>query len=313
MYFGGVIGQEKNKKVLGFYIDYYKKFNISPHFMFVAAKGNGKTMLATKYSEHLYNESNGLKRFAPAINASNLSNVDDFWANIVLPYVDSTNSYTILIDEASELPRDISFMLLTALQPNDNNRNTVTHEGVSVDFNFNKTTFLFATTDPQRVNNALKDRLKTITLESYNSTQIQSIINNKLKSENISTNPQSLKKITNYIKYNGRSAVLISKDIISYCQLNNKSFFDEKTCKDVIELHNLKPYGLNNNDLQILQALSLKSHTKLMDLEAITGLESAAIRVEFESNLIRNGLMGRETKGRFLTAKGREYLKKYCH
>lgn len=311
MYFNGIVGQEKSKKVLSFYVDYYKKVGLSPHFMFIAAKGNGKTLMATKHAQHLYEQSGKKKNFAPAINASNITDIDNFWSNIVLPYVDSNDHYTILIDEASELPRDVAFMLLTALQPNDKNKNIVTHDGVPVEFNFKKTTFMFATTDPQRVNNALKDRLKLITLERYNSIQLQTIVCNKLKDNNITSTDAALEKIVGYIKYNGRSAVLMAKDIISYCELHDKHLFDIGLCNEIIELHNLRPYGLNENDMQILHALSIKQFTKLMDLEAITGLESSAIRLEFEAGLIRNGLMGREIKGRFITQKGQKYLKQY--
>jgi len=311
-YFEGIVGQEKNKKLLSFYIDYYKKFKLLPPFLFVAAKGNGKTMLATKLSEHLYNESNGAKNFAPPINASNLRNFDTFWSSVVLPYVDSSREYTILIDEASELPRDVMFSLLTALQPNDDNRNIVTHpDGVQVTFDFKKTTFLFATTDPQKLTSAMKSRLTIVSLECYNSIQLQQIIKNKLNQLKINPKEDALEKIVGYIKNNGRSAVNVSKNIISYCQLKNCFDFTTDVCEEVIELHDLKPYGLDKNDLTILNALNSKSHLKLMDLEAITGLEGPAIRLEFESNLVRNGLMGREAKGRYITNKGKKYLEKH--
>ena len=310
-YFEGVIGQDKNKKTLGFYVDFHKKFKAIPHFCFVAQKGDGKTMLATRFSKHLYEESSQKKNFAPAFNAANVKNVDDFWANIVLPFVDSNDEYSILIDEASELPRDVMFMLLTALQPNNDNRNTITHDGVSVDVDFRKTTFLFATTDPQRLTNAFKSRLKMITLQQYDKNELKGIIEGQLKNNNISFTDQSLDKIVSYVRTNGRAATLMGKDIVDYCKLFNKSNFDISSCEGLIDIHNLKPYGVTENDIQILRALSNKSHLKLMDLEAITGLESQAIRLEFESNLIKNGLMGRESKGRYLTNKGKEFLKKY--
>lgn len=310
-YFEGVIGQEKSKKVLSFYVDYHKKFKTIPHFCFTAQKGDGKTMLATTFSKHLYEESGKKKNFAPTFNAANIKNVDDFWGNIILPYVDSSDEYSILIDEASELPRDVMMLLLTALQPNERNRNVVTHDGVSVDVNFAKTTFLFATTDPQKLTNAFKSRLKIIALQQYGTEELKTIIANKLSDSSITPTETALNKIVGYIKTNGRAATLMGKDIIDYCKLNDKHSFGIHDCDDLIEIHNFKPFGINENDLQILRALTTRRFLKLMDLEATTGLEQGAIRLEFESNLIKNGLIGRDSAGRFLTNKGLKFLKDY--
>jgi len=308
-YFEDVIGQEKPKMQLSHFIDYFRKHPVLPNFLFVAQKGDGKTMLSTLFAKHL-KEVRPDKNFAPIINASLVENLDYFWEHVVLPYVAQGN-FTILVDEASELPRSVMMMLLTALQPNEQHRNSVLNYGVSVEFNFARTTFIFATTDPQKLTNAFKDRLKIVSLQHYTKQNIIDIIGRRLDSKEITASSVSLDKLSDHIKHNGRAAVLLCDDIVRYCQLHSCSTFVEADCEELIKIHDLHLYGLDKNDLAVLKALRRDRFVKLMDLSSITGLERSAIQNEFETNLIRHGLMGRDTKGRYITKKGVSYLDKF--
>ena len=128
--FNSMIGQEDMKRKLMFYLDGYKKTSMIPNFLFVAERGCGKTMAAIEIAKNLIVETGKPKR-AKEINCSTLKSVSQFAEQVLLPFVQD-NDCTILFDEASELPRDLTMSLLTMLNPNSNNRNT---------FNFDDMTF----------------------------------------------------------------------------------------------------------------------------------------------------------------------------
>ena len=121
MSFDKIIGQEKVKRKLSFYLDGQHKTLLSPHLLFVAPRGSGKTLLAQTYASQLLN-SEGKKRKLITINCSTLTSLKAFINDVCIPYV-SGKEVTILFDEASEIPSNIRMAMLTILNPNKENKN----------------------------------------------------------------------------------------------------------------------------------------------------------------------------------------------
>ena len=71
MSFDKIIGQEKVKARLNFFLEAHKKSSLSPHVLFVAPRGSGKTLIAQTYASNLTN-SEGKKRKLITINCSSL-------------------------------------------------------------------------------------------------------------------------------------------------------------------------------------------------------------------------------------------------
>lgn len=111
MSFDKIIGQEKVKKKLSFYLEGQHKTLLSPHILFVAPRGSGKTLLAQTYASQLLN-SEGKKRKLITINCSTLTSLKSFINDVAIPFV-SGKEVTILFDEASEIPPPIRMALLT--------------------------------------------------------------------------------------------------------------------------------------------------------------------------------------------------------
>jgi Holliday junction resolvasome RuvABC ATP-dependent DNA helicase subunit len=71
------------------------------------------------------------------------------------------------------------------------------------------------------------------------------------------------------------------------------------------------PLGLNQIELRILQTLKNKPEMTLTNLSAIIGMTRSSLQKDFETWLLRNNLIQIAEKGRMLTGKGQEYLKRY--
>jgi len=132
--------------------------------MFVAPKGCGKTLMAKSVARRLKTINEDKKYFE--INCSTLRNVKQFFNQICVPYMQDRDA-TILFDECSEIPKDVTMALLTILNPNPDHQTSFSLDDYTVDFDFRRLSFMFATTETQSVFHALMDRLERVDLEEY--------------------------------------------------------------------------------------------------------------------------------------------------
>lgn len=305
-YFDEMVGQEKTKNILGFYIDAFEKTEILPHMFIVGQRGQGKTMLATQVAKNLRSKTLGKVKPMLTINCSTLKNVRQFIEDIVLQYVRDQH-ITLFFDEAHEMPIPVQTCLLTVLNPNKHNMNTLRFEDYHIEFDFTKVSFIFATTDPQRVITPLKDRCRMIHMEEYKYDDLAEII--KTNSEDITYCEETLREIASVCRGNARNATLMAKDnIIQFARRHNVTDIDKSIWERIKSILGILPLGLENTELQILKVLKDKYICSLTNLSAVTGLSTNAIRAEFELYPLKHGLMEVAQGGRRLTAKGREYL-----
>lgn len=305
-YFNEMVGQEKTKNILGFYIDAFEKTEILPHMFIVGQRGQGKTMLATQVAKNLRSKTLGKVKPMLTINCSTLKNVRQFIEDIVLQYVRDQH-ITLFFDEAHEMPIPVQTCLLTVLNPNKHNMNTLRFEDYHIEFDFTKVSFIFATTDPQRVITPLKDRCRMIHMEEYKYDDLAEII--KTNSEDITYCEETLREIASVCRGNARNATLMAKDnIIQFARRHNVTDIDKSIWERIKNILGILPLGLENTELQILKVLKDKYICSLTNLSAVTGLSTNAIRAEFELYPLKHGLMEVAQGGRRLTAKGREYL-----
>ena len=318
--FKNVIGQEPVKRELGFYLDSYQATRISPNLIFSAAKGQGKTTIAKEYAKGLtlFDEKGKLvmegskvkrKPFVE-VNCSTLKNVKQFINGLVVPYVQDKD-VTLLFDEASELPHDISMALLTILNPNPENRTTFALDEYVCDFDFRKQTFLFATSEVQGVFHALIDRLERITLSDYTPANLAAIVKKGLcpKGETpVECKDKVLDDVSSVLRGNARAAQKMASKIMAY--LRNKKVFVPKDWEELKDILGIYPLGLNAVEISILDVLKKNPDgTSLTRLSATTGMSREALARDSELYLQKMNLMQIETAGRKITTKGLEYLK----
>ena len=305
--FNSMIGQEDMKRKLMFYLDGYKKTSMIPNFLFVAERGCGKTMAAIEIAKNLIVETGKPKR-AKEINCSTLKSVSQFAEQVLLPFVQD-NDCTILFDEASELPRDLTMSLLTMLNPNSNNRNTFNFDDMTFEIDFKRHSFIFCTTEPQKIFHALMSRLHRVDFDDYKDVELMEIVKKNIeKNSKIKFTAAVSTEIPTVLRHNPRCAQMLANDIISYCSQNQIKEFDAADWSAMKQQLGIKPMGLNSSEIKVLKILKNNPKCRLTDIGAKLGMTASAVQRDLVIFLLRNILI-KVYGGRCLTEIGEKYLK----
>ena len=302
--FPDIVGQSNAKRVLDFFCRGYEKTSRIPHLMFVAPKGCGKTTMAKATARRLKSINKDKKYFE--INCSTLKNVKQFFNQIVIPYMQDREA-TILFDECSEIPKDVTMALLTILNPNPDHQTSFSFEDYTVDFDFRQLSFMFATTETQSVFHALMDRLERVDLEEYSLSEMGEIVGMNL---DLKIEAKALENISSVLRGNARAAQKMAQKIESYCEMNDTKVFKDSDWKKLSNILSIFPLGLNTTEILLLNILKENKDCSLTNLAAKTGISKHAVQRDFEIYLQKHSLMDITTAGRNITAKGLDYLKK---
>jgi len=304
--FPKIVGQDIAKRKLDFHLDNFEASRVIPHLLFIAPKGCGKTTLAKAAGQNLM--SNGKPKPFLEINCSTLKNVPQFINQVVVPHIHQREC-TVLFDEASELPKSITMMLLTVLNPNPLNRTTFSFEDYVMDFDFAQQSFMFATTEAHKMFHALIDRCDRIDMEEYSMDELAQIIRMNIKAIKLDCDDDVLKEIAPVLRGNARAAQKMANNMNSYLQRTKGKKFNAKDWKALKHALGILPLGISRIELQILRALAEKKESSLTNLSAKTGLTVQCIRQDFELYIQKHNLMEITTGGRCLTMAGHKYLK----
>ena len=307
--FPNIVGQDRAKKRLNFYLQGYNANGVMPHLMFIAPKGCGKTTLAKAMGKNMVSrkDTSKPKRFLE-INCSTVKSVKQFFNQIVIPHI-NMQECTVLLDECSELPKDVTMMLLTVLNPNSENRTTFSYEDYTVDFDFSQQSCMFATTEAQSVFHALMDRCERVDLEEYTYNELAEIVCRVLP--DYSFEDDVLADVATVLRGNARAAQKISNHIKSFLMHKRRKNFTKKDWLELSDALGILPLGLSPIELQILGYLNRPQESSLTRLSAKTGLTKACLQRDFELYLQKHDLMQITTAGRAITKKGMDYLKDY--
>jgi Holliday junction DNA helicase RuvB len=303
--FPKIVGQDIAKRKLDFHLDNFEASRVIPHLLFIAPKGCGKTTLAKAAGQNLM--SNGKPKPFLEINCSTLKNVPQFINQVVVPHIHQREC-TVLFDEASELPKSITMMLLTVLNPNPLNRTTFSFEDYVMDFDFAQQSFMFATTEAHKMFHALIDRCDRIDLEEYTMDELAEIIRMNVAAIELDCDDDVLKDIAPILRGNARAAQKMANNMKNYLLRTDGKKFNAKDWKALKYALGILPLGISRIELQILRALAEKKESSLTNLSAKTGLTVQCIRQDFELYIQKHNLMEITTGGRTLTSVGHKYL-----
>ena len=339
--FKGVVGQVNPKKEFNFYLDGYYARRMVPHMAIIAPKGQGKTKIARAFAKGLYQydkqgelmwgyykvDADGKPNWVSCpkdaivagkiikpkkkplveVNCSSLrkGGVKGFINSILVKYV-VDKDVTVFFDEASEIPHDVSMALLTILEPNATNRTQYVFDEYVCDFDFRRQSFIFATTESQKVFHALLDRCERITLQEYSLKDLADIV--QIHAPAITFEAGLLDEIATVLRGNARAAQKMSEKILSY--LRGRTHFTRDMWKDLKGILSIHPLGLNAIEIQVLRFLRERPNgTSLTRLSAKSGMSRAQIQQDSELYLAKYDLMEITTTGRNITTRGLDYLK----
>ena len=300
-YFPDLVGQDAVKKKLSFYLDAFEKTGVCPFLNLIGAKGLGKTEFAKAFAKNLYNE-DGDRRTFLEINCSTIKNNEQFFEQIFLPVI-SDNEITVLFDECHALPQDLTMAFLTIFNTEKNARKHFEWNEMTFEFNFKKQTFIFATTESDKIFPPLKDRLTTIDFEPYEQDELAEII--KLCTPEVNYKGDVLIEISSTIRNNARSAVKRSKEISLYCGAKQNFEFGVSEFEDLCDQVGILPLGISYTEKQILEVLKESGSATLTGLAAKLGLSKTALQRDHELYLLNKSLIEIDGK-RKITSRGRK-------
>jgi len=286
-YFPDLVGQFAVKKKLGFYLEAFAKTGQCPFLNMVGAKGLGKTEFAKAFAKNLHNK-DGDRRAFLELNCSTIKNNEAFFEQIFLPLI-ADNEITVLFDECHALPKDLTMAFLTIFNTEKNARKQFEWNEMTFDFNFKRQTFIFATTESDKIFPPLKDRLTTIDFEPYTEEELGQII--ELCTPEIHFASDCLPVVASTVRNNARSAVKRSQEISLYCGSKENFFFTLDNFEELSDKVGILPRGITFTEKQILEVLNNCGSATLTGLAAKLGLSKTALQRDHELYLLNQNLM----------------------
>lgn len=285
--FDNLIGQSEIKDQLGFYSKAFQKTGTVPFILLNGAKGLGKTEFLKAFSKTITN-SDGKPRPMLELNSSTIKNNQMFFEQIFMPIVQG-NEVTLFFDECHALPNDLVMAFLSILNTERTPYKEFNWREYTFTFDFTKISMIFATTELDKLFPPLKDRLTILDFKPYNQNELAAIIKGRL--QDVEFEDGLLEEIATTTRGNARDAVKRAKQIELYCETNNSNLFLRDEWNDLRKVLGIKPLGLSNTELQVLEILNTRGPSTLQTIAAVTGMSRTAIQKDAELYLLQRGLM----------------------
>jgi Holliday junction resolvasome RuvABC ATP-dependent DNA helicase subunit len=312
-YLPSVIGQESAKKKLNFLLAGMERTGYLPHLFLSAEAGGGKSFISKEIARataNIQQSRTGNRRIFTHVNAGQVTSMADFGAFMFETVGDKES--TVLIDEAHGLSEKVTARLLSMLEPSNENKGFFaigageSEQRMEVDFS--KVTFIFATTERDKMFPALLDRLKEIQLAPLSEEELAMIILSQCNSE-VEITTDALVQLVGRLRLNGRSAIKMGEDVNSYVGAYGVDKFGKEDAEELFEVLGIHPLGVSDEEIRVLKYLRAHSGVRLQDVANHMN-QSPQVVKEMEKYLTRRGLMAVDGK-RFITMAGREYLENF--
>lgn len=304
-YFDGIVGQEGVKRKLSFYLDAHKTTRRFPFILLDAARGLGKTLIARTIAENIMQNGTNVPRHFIELNCSSIRNNQNFFDTIFMSSING-KEVTILFDEAHALPKDFTQALLTICNTEKSPYKEFRFGESTMEFDFTKVSFIFATTETDKIFPPLKDRLESVSFEAYSLDEMAQIV--KMNCDEVVFKDDVMNRIVSSLRGNARSCVKVAQAIGTYCEANEQAFFDTNDWSKLCYSIDVIPHGLSNIELQILKCLKERGPLSLNMLASITGMSRGSIQKDVEQFLIRKDFL-RIQNTRRITEKGMKALR----
>jgi Holliday junction resolvasome RuvABC ATP-dependent DNA helicase subunit len=286
-YFPDLIGQDAVKKKLSFYLNAFNKTGVCPFLLLTGAKGLGKTQFAKEFAKSLKNKDKSKRAFLE-LNCSTIKNNEQFFEQIFLPLV-ADNEITILFDECHALPKDLTMAFLTIFNTETSTTKSLEWNEQTFTFDFKKQTFIFATTESDKIFPPLKDRLTSVDFAPYSADELGAIL--KLCTPEAVISNKCLQEVAKTVRNNARSAVMRAKEISLYCGAKRNYTFNLDNFRELCDNVSILPHGITYTEKQILDTLNNHGSATLTGLAAKIGLSKTALQRDHELYLLNKNFI----------------------
>jgi Holliday junction DNA helicase RuvB len=294
--FDEYIGQEKAKENLRIYITAAKQRNEPlDHVLFYGPPGLGKTTLsgiiANEMGVHL-KVTSGPAIARPGEMAAILNNL--------------APGDVLFVDEIHRLNRQVEEVLYPAME--DYAIDVMIGKGQSarsIRLELPKFTLVGATTRAGMLSAPLRDRFGVIHhLEFYTPEELKEIVLQSAKSLNVTIDDAGAYEIARRSRGTPRLANRLLKRVRDFAQVKYDGAITLEVAQYALDLLEVDPMGLDNNDRQILFTMIEKfsgGPVGLETLAAAIGEDAGTIEDVYEPYLVKNGFINRTPRGREVT------------
>jgi Holliday junction resolvasome RuvABC ATP-dependent DNA helicase subunit len=300
-YIDKVIGQEEAKKKLAFFAKSHCTDTPFPTLLFTGSQGLGKTYMSQKVADSLGRE-------LVEVNCGSIRTAQDFveqvWVDKILFNGDQPR--TLLLDEAHNLPFDVTTLLLSFLNPNDENKNIVDVGDYHIEYNFKAINIIFATTDAHMMFKPLLNRCTEIYFNKYERDELCDIL--KMYLPKIKIDVEDKDDLADACRGRARDAFILSQNIKRYCHMEKTKTFCQKCWNGLKGLFGIHAKGLNSQEIRFLNVLKEYGTLSSRNIAMRMGVNVKNIEGELEIHPRVLGLITSTSKGRSLTEAGIAYL-----
>ena len=303
--FNDYIGQENIKDNLRILLSAAAERRHPPeHLLFYGPPGLGKTTLAHLIAK----EANASLKVTAGPAIEKVGDLASILTNL-------SPGDVLFIDEIHRLSKAIEEVLYPAME--SGSLNIIIGKGPSartIQLELPPFTLIAATTKIGGVSSPLRSRFSggVFKLEFYTHKEIEKIINRSEKFLETICGAAAAEELARRSRYTPRTANYLLKRCRDFAQVK-KEKLEIETVKGALDLLGIDEMGLNQSDRMILKAIAEKfsgGPVGLGTLAASLGDETGTIEEYNEPYLMQIGFLERTPRGRLVTPKGYQHIKK---
>jgi holliday junction DNA helicase RuvB len=297
------VGQEKTKENLRIVLGAAKKRNETPeHVLLHGPSGLGKTTLAYLIAREL----NTNMRMTSGTALEKAGDVGSILTGL-------SDGDVLFIDEVHRLNKAVEEVIYPAME--NFKLDIVIGKGnaaKTLQIDLPRFTLVAATTKISMLSAPFRSRFgSSFRLEYYTPEEIERILARSSELLGLTIERPALTLIARSSRATPRIANRLLKRVRDYAQVNNLTRISEATTTTALKMLEVDTHGLEETDRKILLAIATTfggGPVGLKSIAAAVSEEENTIEDVYEPYLMRLGFIARTTKGRVITAAGREHV-----